>query len=60
MALPQMLTHEYFKKQILHSPWIIPTTSTEFPLVILSSEVQPPALILCVLSFLISLFILPS
>lgn len=45
-----MLTREYFKKQILHSPWITPTTSTEFPLVILSSEVQPPALILCVLS----------
>lgn len=59
MDLPQMLTREYFRK-ILHSSWITPTTSTEFPLVILSSEVQPPALILCVLSFLISLFILPG
>lgn len=50
MDLPQMLTRQYFRKQILHSPWITPTTSTEFPLVILSSEVQPSALILCGLS----------
>ena len=47
----QMLMFEYFI-ELIHSSWIIPTTSTEVPPIILSSEVQPPALMLCALSFL--------
>lgn len=47
-----MLTFEYFIK-LIHSSWIIPTTSIEIPPIILSSEVQPPALTLYALSFLI-------
>ena len=47
----QMLMFEYFI-ELIHSSWIIPTTSTEVPPIILSSEVQPPVLMLCALSFL--------
>ena len=45
-----MSTFEYFIK-LIHSCWIIPPTSTEIPAIILPSEVQPPALTLCALSF---------
>ena len=48
-----MLTFEYVTELIIHSSWIIPTTPTEIPPIILSSEVQPPTLMLYALSFLI-------
>lgn len=48
-----MLTFEYFTELIIHSFWTIPTTPTEIPPIILSSEVQTPALMLYSLSFLI-------
>lgn len=58
MALSQILTHECFIKLIIR--FLIPTSSTAIPPVIPSSSVQSPALNLGVLSFLISLFLLPS